>query len=45
MNMAPARRAELPVEPVPSELVELLDRVRSLPQAIAQELAPAVRAR
>jgi hypothetical protein len=42
MRIASARGAEPPAEAVPAEIAELLDRVRSLPPGIAQELAPAV---
>ncbi len=42
MRIASTRAAEPPAEAVPAEIAELLDRVRSLPPTIAQELTPAV---
>lgn len=42
MRYATMSALALPRESVPSELVELMDRVRALPPDVADELAPAV---
>lgn len=42
MSYAPIRAERPPGESVPTELAELMARVRSLPPAIREDLAPAV---
>lgn len=42
MRPAPLKGGEPPSEAIPPELAELMDRVRSLPAEVADELAPAV---